>query len=87
MQLQESPAVHHTLDTRGSYCPIPVIRTARRVEDMTVGEVLELLSDDRGVLADIPDWCLSHGHTYLGHRQESGWYCLYLRKVTGRRSD
>jgi TusA-related sulfurtransferase len=79
--LDTPPRADQTLDTLGSYCPIPVIRTARAIEKMQCGQVLELLSDDRGVLGDIPDWCRSHGHQYLGRVDEARHYRLYLRKV------
>jgi len=48
---------------------------------MKGGQILELLSDDRGVLTDIPDWCRGHGHEYLGCREEARHYRLYIRKV------
>jgi TusA-related sulfurtransferase len=68
------------LDTLGYYCPIPLIRTSQAIQAMESGDVLELVSDDRGVLADIPDWCTGHGHDYLGHRQVGTTYRLYIRK-------
>ena len=71
------------VDAVGLLCPLPVIRTGKAVAEMRVGEVLELIADDRGVLADIPDWCTGHGHSYLGNHTEGRVYHLYLRK--GRR--
>ncbi len=68
------------VDAVGLFCPLPVIRTGKAVADMREGEVLELIADDRGVLADIPDWCTGHGHTYLGHRTEARVYHLFLSK-------
>ena len=68
------------LDTVGFYCPIPVIRTSRTMDEMKPGQILEIVSDDRGSLVDIPDWCASHGHDYLDHRDEGGEYHLYIRK-------
>jgi len=49
--------------------------------EMSGGQILELLSDDRGVLVDIPDWCRGHGHEYLGCREEARHYRLYIRKL------
>ena len=81
MRLDKEPASDQTLDTLGTYCPIPVIRTARAMDEMNHGQVLELLSDDRGVLVDIPDWCTGHGHEFLGYVCVEHSYRLYLRKV------
>jgi TusA-related sulfurtransferase len=33
------------------------------------------------ILIDMPAWCRSTGHEYLGHRQEGGEYRLFVRKT------
>lgn len=58
------------VDTRGLYCPVPVLRTRDRIRSMEAGEVLEVLSDDPVILEDMPAFCRSHGHEYLGHEEE-----------------
>lgn len=78
--MSEVRHVDRMLDTVGTYCPVPVIRTARAIAEMRSGEILELIADDRGVLADIPDWCAGHGHAFLGQRTEGTVYHLYLQK-------
>jgi len=66
-----------TLDVLGLYCPVPIVRTAETMRRMHPGQVLEVLSDDRVILIDMPAWCASHGHEYLGARQEgAGWRLL-----------
>ena len=75
------PRPDRVLDTVGTFCPIPVIRTGRAVAEMQADQVLELVADDRGVLVDIPDWCTGHGHVYLGHRREGPVYHLFVRKT------
>jgi TusA-related sulfurtransferase len=68
------------LDTVGLFCPVPIIRTAERILGLQAGEVLEVLSDDRVILIDLPAWCRSRGHTYLGSRLEGSEYHLFVRK-------
>lgn len=68
------------LDTVGLYCPVPIIRTSERMLTMEPGEVLEVLSDDRVILMDMPSWCLSTGNGYLGYREEGGQWRLFVRK-------
>ncbi len=58
------------LDTRGSYCPVPVIETAKAMAELAPGQVLELLSDDIGVKLDIPAWCQGQGQRLLSMDQE-----------------
>jgi len=72
------------LDTVGLYCPVPIIRTAERMKRLGPGETLEVQSDDRVILVDMPAWCRSMGHEYLGSRQVGDEYRLYVRKGGGR---
>jgi len=37
---------------------------------MSGGQILLLIADDAGVEVDIPAWCMSHGHEYLGTLRE-----------------
>ena len=71
------------LDVLGLYCPIPIIRTADRIRMMETGRILEVISDDRVVLLDMPAWCRSHGQEYLGFREEAGAWRLFVRKARG----
>ena len=68
------------LDTVGLYCPVPIIRTAERMRRMGPGGVLEILSDDRVILIDMPAWCRSTGNDYLGARRADGEIHLYVRR-------
>jgi TusA-related sulfurtransferase len=72
------------IDTVGLFCPVPIIRTAERIRRMRPGEVLEVLSDDRVILIDMPAWCRSRGHAYLGSRREGTEFHLFVRKGGGR---
>ena len=75
------------LDTQGLYCPVPIIRTAERVRRLHAGAVLEVLSDDRVILVDMPAWCRSMGHEYLGARQDGVCIHLYVRKGWAREGE
>lgn len=58
------PAV--TLDTRGKLCPLPIIELARHIGDVSVGDVIAVVSDDPAARADVAAWCRMRGHTYVG---------------------
>ena len=53
------------LDTRGTFCPIPILLTAKRIASMAPGERLEVLGDDPAILEDMPIWCSDSGHSLL----------------------
>ena len=69
-----------TLDTIGLFCPVPIIKTAKAVKEMAPGEVLLLISDDRGVLVDLPAWCTMSRNELLGMVEEGEMVKAYVRK-------
>jgi tRNA 2-thiouridine synthesizing protein A len=42
-----------TLDCLGLYCPEPVFRTRMELDNIEIGEILEVLADDPAAEADI----------------------------------
>jgi tRNA 2-thiouridine synthesizing protein A len=68
------------LDTVGLYCPLPIIKTAERMKTLRAGAVLEVLSDDRVILVDMPAWCRSTRNEYLGAQPDGPEYHLFVRK-------
>lgn len=62
----------HKLDARRLLCPMPVIRTQNKVEELQQGDTLEVVATDPGVLNDIPAWCRINGHKVLQTREENG---------------
>ncbi|WP_018501980.1 sulfurtransferase TusA family protein [Parafrankia discariae] len=53
------------VDARGRRCPIPIIELARRIGDVEVGGIIELLADDPAAAADVAAWCRMRGHDLL----------------------
>jgi TusA-related sulfurtransferase len=51
---------------------------------METGRILKVVSDDRVILIDMPAWCRSTGHEYLGHTQQGTEYGLFVRKAGGK---
>mgnify|MGYP003408462703 CR=1 FL=1 len=55
------------LDTLGYFCPMPIILTSKKIKELTLGQILEVLSDDEGIKQDMPAWCETTGHQKPGH--------------------
>jgi tRNA 2-thiouridine synthesizing protein A len=68
------------LDTFGLLCPMPIIKTAARIKQIQKGEILKVLSDDPGVLEDMPAWCISSGNELVALEQVGLEYHAYIRK-------
>ncbi|MFQ5596871.1 MAG: sulfurtransferase TusA family protein [Nitrospiria bacterium] len=71
----------HILDTLGLYCPLPVILTSKKIKEMAEHQILEVLSDDEGIIKDMPIWCKNSGNELLDLRQEGDIVKLYVRKL------
>jgi tRNA 2-thiouridine synthesizing protein A len=69
-----------TLDCTGLYCPMPIIETTDKMRELGIGQVLEILADDKGIKTDMPAWCESTGNEFLGIEEEGGEYKVYVRK-------
>lgn len=70
-----------SLDCFGLLCPMPIIKTAKTIKEMKVGEVLEVISTDQGIKEDMPAWCRQTGQEYLGMEEESDVIKVYIKKI------
>ncbi len=64
------------VDCLGLACPIPVVRLAKAINQVEVGEVVELIADDPGAKVDIPVWCRLKDQELLGRDDNpdgGGW--------------
>ena len=68
------------LDTLGLYCPMPIVKTAEKIKDIEIGQVLEVISDDEGIKEDMPAWCKRTGNEFLRIEEGEGEYRVYVRK-------
>ncbi len=71
----------HTLDCFGLLCPMPIIQTAQKIKEMKVGEVLEVISTDKGIREDMPAWCRQTGQQFLGIEEEGETFRAYVKKI------
>ena len=71
------------LDCVGLYCPMPIIQTKERIDDLAQGQVLEVVADDKGIVTDMPAWCKSTGHELVGMEERGGEWHVYVRKRGG----
>ena len=75
--------VAHTVNTLGLLCPLPILRAAEAMRSVAAGDVIEILSDDRGILVDLPEWCEETGHELLEMAPDGAAWRALVRKRTG----
>lgn len=71
------------LDCRGLLCPMPVVKVRRQIEYMRPGQIVKVLSSDRGSITDLPAWARDTGNEVLTWYEEKTHVVIYVRKGTG----
>ncbi len=66
------------LDAKRLLCPLPVIRTQDKVKQLLVGDQLQVICTDPGVMQDIPAWCRINGHKVVKTHTDEYEYIITL---------
>jgi len=69
----------YKLDARNSLCPMPVIKTQNKVNELHPGDTLEVTCTDPGALNDIPAWCRINGHEVIDTKESDGVVVIVVR--------
>ncbi|WP_342500583.1 sulfurtransferase TusA family protein [Bacillus sp. FSL K6-4563] len=68
------------LNVTGLACPMPIIRTKKKMNDLTEGQVLEIHATDKGAKADLAAWAKSSGHELITQTDEGHVLKFWVRK-------
>ena len=69
-----------TLDARGLKCPMPIVKTAQQIKNISSGELLEVLTTDAGAVADFAAWSRTTGNDIVEQTTQDGVYRFVLRR-------
>ncbi len=69
----------YCLDTRGLKCPLPVLKTEQRIDQLAPGDELEVLASDPVSVIDIPHFCQSNGHVLLDSRENQESFVFVIQ--------
>ncbi|UZE94641.1 sulfurtransferase TusA [Alkalimarinus alittae] len=72
--------VSHRLDTKGLYCPEPVMMLHTQIDDLAAGDILEVLATDPSTKRDIPKFCAFLGHELLEQGEKESIYYYLIQK-------
>jgi TusA-related sulfurtransferase len=72
--------ITRTIDARGSYCPGPLMELIRGIRESQVGDVLAVLSSDKGSKVDIPRWIDKAGHRLIVLEARDGYDEIVVEK-------
>ena len=69
-----------TIDARGLCCPMPSVKTALALEKLSIGDILEVLTDDPVSKKDLPRWAESTGNIIVDLIEEDKIIKIYIKK-------
>jgi tRNA 2-thiouridine synthesizing protein A len=69
-----------TLDARGLSCPLPIVKTALAIKELTSGQLIEVLATDPGSTKDFTAWSKTTGHQLVESSIDGKVFRYVLRK-------
>ncbi len=73
--------VDETLDARGLFCPMPIIKINQVIKKMQKNQVVKVLATDPGSKKDFEAWCNKTGNKLLEFHEENGIFTYIIQKL------
>jgi len=70
-----------SLDFKGLLCPMPVVKIAQAMKQIQVGETVEAVATDPGVVADIPAWARTSGNELVSMDKQEKLFKFVVKKL------
>jgi tRNA 2-thiouridine synthesizing protein A len=69
------------LDLRGTICPINFVKTKLKLEELSSGDILEVLLDEGEPIRNVPRSVKEEGHRILNITRNKEHYSVLIEKV------
>jgi tRNA 2-thiouridine synthesizing protein A len=76
-----NPKPNKTLDCLGLYCPEPVFKTRLELDELKVGETLEVLADDPAAESDIRSLVKNLGQELVSVTKKGDAIQVLIKKI------
>lgn len=73
--------IHQKTDCRNMSCPMPIVTLKKKLKNMEVGQVIEMVATDPGSVPDVKGWSQQTGNELLHHEQVGKEYFFYIKKT------
>ncbi|MBI2088202.1 MAG: sulfurtransferase TusA family protein [Deltaproteobacteria bacterium] len=68
------------VNCEGELCPGPVIKVAKAIKTLQLGQILEIRATDPGSLTDMDAWTKQTGNELVARREANGVFIFYVRR-------
>jgi tRNA 2-thiouridine synthesizing protein A len=68
------------LDARGLNCPLPILRAKKSINELSSGQILNIIATDPGSVKDFQAFCKQTGNELIGSGETDGEFNFQIRK-------
>lgn len=79
--MEAAASAVQTLDCKGLLCPLPIIKLAKAIKTIGVGEAIEVLATDPGSVPDMEAFQKQTGHQLLVSERQGGVFRFVVRRT------
>jgi len=69
------------LDCMGEACPVPLIKTEKKLEELDAGDMLIVQVDHSCAMKNVPEWARKQGHNVEIEEVDDGEWEIFIEKV------
>lgn len=69
------------LDCMGEACPVPLVKTQKKLEGMQIGDVLIVHIDHSCAMKNVPEWARGAGHNVEIEEISEGEWDVVIEKA------
>ena len=78
--MTDEPSVAETLDCVGLYCPVPLLQAREKMDEIAVGDVLEIFADDPAAEEDLTRFAKRTGHEVVAVKRDGDDLRMLIRR-------
>lgn len=71
----------YDLDCMGKACPIPMMKTEKKMEELEIGDVLVVAIDHSCAVKNVPEWARTQGHDVEIEEVDDGEWEIIIGKA------
>ena len=73
--------VAEKLDARGMNCPLPILKTRKAINQIKIGEILEVTATDPGSVKDMASFCNQTGNRLVASNESGDGFVFLIEKA------
>ena len=70
----------YDLDLSGLECPLPILKTKKKLNEILSGDVINIICTDPGSQRDFEAFARQTGHQLIESKQESNFFQFKIKK-------